>query len=187
MARADIKPLPSQQRLRKLFDYDPETGLLRWKAQPFVSRKETPQAYGFNNKCAGKIAGTIMKGRCKYLSVGIRTNGKFVTYLAHRVIWKWMNGEEPSECIDHVDGDKLNNRWVNLREATRGQNRHNMGLQKNNRSGVKGVCWERNMWKAYISVEGRQIRLGRFKSMDDAATVVTDARARLHGEFARSA
>ncbi len=180
MARADIKPLPSQERLRELFDYDPETGALTWKIKPY------PQA---GRVVIGREAGTITKGRSQYRTVGIRESlgGKFTVYLAHRLIWKWMTGDDPPECVDHEDLDHFNNRWVNLRLATNGQNMQNGRMYKNNTSGVKGVCRDNghNAWKAYISVGGTQIKLGRFKSIDDAAQAVTQARVRLHGEFAR--
>ncbi|MBR0868930.1 hypothetical protein JQ633_01060 [Bradyrhizobium tropiciagri] len=76
--RSDIKPLPSLARLSELLSYDPDSGVLIWKWLPATSRSNI----GFNNRCAGKVAGTI--GKTGYLVVGI---GKSY-YLAHRVIWK---------------------------------------------------------------------------------------------------
>lgn len=100
-----------------------------------------------------------------------------------------MTGRDPQHFVDHIDGDKLNNKWANLREADNGQNKQNGSLYRNNRSGVKGVCWDAShkAWRAYIGVNGVQRKLGRFKSINDAASAVAAERERLHGEFARAA
>lgn len=171
MGRADIKPLPSQERLRELFAYDPETGALSWRSNPKFKGR------------AGGQCGTV--GDHGYLKIGIERR----YYLAQRIIWKWMTGEEPSECVDHEDLDRLNNRWSNLRSATNGQNKQNGRIYKNNTSGIKGVCWDEfhKSWVAYVSADGKQMRIGRFKELNVAASAVTNARSRLHGEFARAA
>jgi hypothetical protein len=98
-----------------------------------------------------------------------------------------MTGRDPAEFIDHADGDNLNMRWSNLREATNGQNLWNAKLRSNNKSGIKGVMWDKQhkKWRSYISDGNRQIKLGRFGSIEEAARVVNDARVSLHGEFAR--
>src|SRR5687768_7944839 len=169
--RSDIRPLPPVERLRELFSYDPLTGVLSWKSNP-----------KFKGLPVGRC-GTI--GRCGYLMVGIDRN----YFLSHRIIWKMVTGCEPQDQIDHIDGDRLNNRFDNLREASNGQNRCNIKIQKNNKSGFKGVCWEAShkAWKAYISHNGTQRKLGRFKDLSSAVEAVRCERERLHGEFARAA
>lgn len=164
-----------------MFDYDPATGALRWRPKEGNSRS----IRSFNNKVAGKVAGTVRQGRSGYLVVGIGRR----YYGAHRLIWKLMTGRDPQHFVDHIDGDKLNNKWANLREADNGQNKQNGSLYRNNRSGVKGVCWDAShkAWRAYIGVNGVQRKLGRFKSINDAASAVAAERERLHGEFARAA
>lgn len=176
MRRSDIKELPSQEELLRLFNYDPDSGVMSWRANP--------KHYG---TASGKL-GTVSS--CGYLYVGVRDGhgAKFKTYIAHRIIWKMMTGEDPVDQIDHIDGDRLNNRWSNLRPADNGKNRWNSKLAKNNKSGVKGVCWDTShrKWNAYISIGGKQSRLGRFDVLDDAAAVVNAVRINLHGDFARA-
>jgi len=177
--RSDIKPLPSLERLSELLAYDPETGILVWKEQPATSRKNI----GFNNKCAGKVAGTV--GESGYLVVGI--DKKY--YLAHRVIWKMMTGGDPADIVDHEDTDRLNNRWKNLREAANGPNIQNSRLRVDNSSGVKGVHWDAHhkKWRAVLTTNGVSVRLGRFASLEEATNVIAAARMRDHAEFARMA
>jgi hypothetical protein len=173
--RAPIKEMPSQEMLLKLFDYNPETGSLFWR--PRLGK-------GYN--VCGKPAGTInARG---YLVVGIRTDQKLIYYYAPRIIWKMMTGTDPGNFIDHKNGNRLDNRWGNLRLANNGENICNSKLRKDNRSGVKGVTWdsEAKKWRAVISINKRSIRLGRFASLEQAAKVITAKRAELHGAFARS-
>lgn len=176
--RADIKPLPTLERLQELLTYDEHSGVLTWKMQPTTSRSNIC----FNNKCGGKIAGTV--GMQGYVVIGL--DKKY--YQAHRVIWKLMTGDNPPDLIDHEDTEKLNNRWSNLRATDNCKNIQNSRLRKDNRSGVKGVCWEEShkAWKAVLTTNGKSVRLGRFKSLEQATNVITQARVKAHGEFART-
>lgn len=167
--RSDIKPLPSLERLNELFTYDPLTGELRWKSIPEK----------FHRAKVGDLAGTI--GQKGYLVVGI---GR-VYYLAHRIIWKMMTGSDPIDQIDHEDTNRLNNRWLNLREADNRKNRHNTKLARNNTSGVKGVCWDKSH-KAWAATIDRK-RIGRFKDKQDAIAARMKAAEELHGPFMRVA
>lgn len=164
--------LPPAETLRELFEYEPETGHLYWR--------NGHRVHGFKKHVR---AGTVHCGKYRVVVV----NG--ARFYEHRVIWKIMTGNEPAHVIDHADNNHMNNAWENLRAADNAKNRWNSALPKNNRSGIKGVCWEAShkSWKAYVSVNGRQIKLGRFKKIDDAAVAVAAARSRLHGEFARAA
>lgn len=166
MARAPIKTLPSVEELNRLFAYSAETGELTWKVL-------NPRAHMVK---VGDCAGTITKRG--YLQVFIRPK----QYLVHRIIWKIMTGSDPVDQVDHIDGDRINNRWANLRAADNGENRWNSKIPKNNKSGVKGVCREHGRaWVAYIN---RQ-RLGRFKSKQEAIDVRMAAALKQHGEFLR--
>jgi len=171
--RADIKPLPSLERLNELFIYEPLTGDLRWKSIP----------KNFRRAKVGDLVGTI--GAKGYRVVGIDR----VYYLVHRIIWKMVTGEEPLDQIDHEDTDKMNNRWTNLREATNGPNICNSRLRKDNTSGVKGVCWDKshNAWAAYIAAGDCRKRIGRFKIKADAIAARLKAAEELHGQFMRVA
>lgn len=171
MKRAPIKSLPDAAELHRIFSYESGAGILRWKSvRRYAHRIEV-----------GGIAGTVSS--CGYLKVGIGRS----YYAAHRIIWKMMTGTDPADQIDHIDGDRLNNRWTNLRAATNGQNRWNIKRQKNNRSGVTGVCPERGGWKAYISAGHGQQDLGRFKNKNDAIMARRAAVEKLHAEFTRAA
>lgn len=123
---------------------------------------------------------------------GKRTNGYvYVTfqnriYLLHRLIFLYHHGYLP-KILDHIDGNPLNNKIENLRPATYAQNLANMKTPKSNKSGVKGVCFdkERNKWVAEIKCEGVKYKLGRFDTLEEAAKVVRKKRDELHKEFAR--
>lgn len=106
-------------------------------------------------------------------------------YLLHRIVFLMHHGYLP-KYIDHIDGDRLNNRIENLREATFSQNRQNTLKYKNNTSGVKGVCWNKQAkkWKASVQTNGKRAFLGYFKSIDDARDAVLKHRNLAHGEFA---
>jgi hypothetical protein len=175
--RIDIKPLPSLARLQKLLVYDKASGVLTWKVLPTTSRSNICH----NNKCGGKVAGTI--GLSGYLVVGI--SKKY--YLAHRIIWKMMTGSDPVDQVDHTDANRLNNHWSNLREATNGLNIQNSKIRNDNTSGIKGVHWDmqHKKWRAVINANGKSKRLGRYSSLNEAARVISKARLEMHGSFAR--
>jgi hypothetical protein len=166
------KPLPSAKRVRQLLDYDQATGHLRWKIQPA------------RNVFAGSAAGTVNK--TGYLCVGIDKK----IYRANRIIWLWMTGEDPGpDFIDHIDGDKLNNAFCNLRKASCAQNNRNRKTSHNNTSGYKGVCWHKHEKKWYVSirVNGIKKHIGCFFDPEMAHAAYCKAAAEFHGEFARVA
>lgn len=88
--------------------------------------------------------------------------------------------------VDHINGDGLDNRRANLRQATHAENMRNRRRAISNRSGYKGVYWvrDRRKWKAQIKAGGRKYELGRFSDASDAARAYNEAAVRLHGEFA---
>lgn len=108
------------------------------------------------------------------------------TVYLHRFLLSATDGIE----VDHKDGDGLNNRRSsNLRAATKSQNMHNSGLFKNNKSGIKGVTFDKESgkWKAHIAVHGKQNTIGRYDTLELAYQARCEASKRLHGEFARDA
>jgi hypothetical protein len=109
--------LPSIEQLCKLFDYEPQTGVLRWKV-----RDDVPGMSGWNTKYAGKPAGNASMLRRpssrKWYHAGMRVRIDGKNYGVHRLIWAMKTGEWPEHSIDHINRDPLDNRWVNLREAT---------------------------------------------------------------------
>jgi len=159
-----ILKLPEIDRLRQLLDYDPETGIFRWKQFRRWSAKE------------GDFAGYINKRGYHKISV----DG--VDYSAHRIAWKIFYNEEPSDIIDHVDRNKQNNKIENLRLATNQQNCMNVEVKKNNTSGVKGVYFNKKQqkWVARIGFNYNKINLGSFEKIEDAARAYKNAEKKYH-------
>lgn len=91
---------------------------------------------------------------------------------AHRAAWAHYHGRWPTQDIDHIDGNKHNNRIENLRDVSRQENMRNVPLTKANKSGVKGVHWykARNKWVASIMISGKHKHLGYFDLKEDAAS-----------------
>lgn len=118
-----------------------------------------------------------------YARRGISIKGKHHTIKLHRMILSVPDGIE----VDHKDGNGLNNRRSNLRTATRSQNMCNKSIQRNCKSGVKGVCWEknRNRWKAEIRFEGKKKYLGSFASKEEACAAYAEASKAIHGEYGK--
>lgn len=162
-------PTPSitAEEARQLLDYDAETGALTWR----VGRKRAR---------AGNVAGTPhSKGY-----IQIRIYGK--PYLAHRLAWLITHGAWPENQIDHINGERDDNRLVNLRPATPAENLRNAKRQRNNTSGFKGVSWHKpsKRWQAQIAVNGRTIHVGCFSTPEEAHAAYCKAAEKLHGEFA---
>ncbi|CZW08143.1 HNH endonuclease [Enterobacter cloacae subsp. cloacae] len=88
--------------------------------------------------------------------------------------------------MDHINGDRKDNRIANLRIVSLRQNALNRKIQSTNTSGIKGVSWCRNSkkWKASIMYEGKHINVGSFSDKQEAAEAIKKARAEIHGEFA---
>lgn len=133
--------------------YNEETGQLTWRDTDCVLKR-------VRNKPATSLHGE------GYRQVGVA--GK--TYLAHRVIWHMLHGEWSSKDIDHINGDRSDNRLVNLREASRRENIRN-GKGREHTSKYKGVSWDkvRNKWTAYGKVNGKVKNLGRYENEEEAA------------------
>lgn len=158
----------TQDELKRLLHYDPETGVFTW----LITRN--------NNVKAGAPAGGINTDG--YLK--IKLHGK--THSAHRLCWLYMTGVWPPEQVDHINNFRSDNRWVNLRLATDEQNRFNRKNMSNSISKYKGVCWDKdlNKWRSRIFYKGKSINLGRFPCEIEAAKAYNEASKKYHGEFA---
>jgi hypothetical protein len=169
-----MKKLPDQETLRNLFSYNEGTGELRFKTRA----DRTPQ---WNSRWGGKVAGNKhdSAGRSK-----VMINGSL--YFCHRVIWKWMTGDDPSVEVDHRDTNPANNRWVNLRLATGSDNCMNKRAV-HGRVLPKGVSFHKASGKyvAQITVRLHVMHLGVFDQVESARLAYGDAAKRLHKEFAR--
>lgn len=97
-----------------------------------------------------------------------------------------MTGEWPPHDADHHNRNRSDDRWDNIRKATRAENLWNASLQSRNISGYKGVSWssERKKWVAMIAANGKQKNLGRFQTIEEAIDARRKAAEQLHGEFA---
>ena len=167
-------PLPPTEVLRSMFRYDAKTGKLYW-----LSRPDDPR---WNRVFAGKEAGGIDgKGY-----VRIRTDGN--NWNAHRVVWKLVHDEEP-EFVDHISGDRSDNRLANLRSVGKAENARNTRLAKNNTSGHNGVHWvtRERKWRACIYVGGQKVGLGDFADKQDAVAArrAADAQYGYHPNHGR--
>lgn len=155
----------TQEQLKELLHYCPETGVWTW----IVSR-------GGMKK--GDVAG------CVHTSSGkkyrrIKLFGSMRP--AHRIAFLYVTGRFPENGVDHEDGNGLNNRWSNLREANSADNAKNQRLPANNTSGTVGIYFrkERNRWEASIEINRRHKSLGYFRNKDDAIAARKKAESEL--------
>ncbi len=119
-----------------------------------------------------------------YAVRSVNINGKRYTVLLHRLL---MQAMVPEIEVDHINGDRLDNRWVNLRYVNGSQNAMNRGLYRTNTSGKKGVYWSKskNKWESAIRCNGKRYNLGVFSDIDDAARAYNEAALKHFGEYAR--
>jgi len=164
-----INPLPPQAFLKEHIEYNPDAGT-------FIAK--TGGRAGWR---VGEPIGTIDRG---YLR--IRLKNKY--YAAHRIAWALINGPISEEDqVDHIDGDRSNNKISNLRLATHEQNCQNIGIPKHNSSGLKGVHWNSyaKKWRAQIKLNGKRKFLGDYKTKEEAHAAYCNAATKLHGMFRR--
>lgn len=152
--------------LKNSLNYCIETGIF--------TRRVSGQKYNVND-----IA-TTNSGH-GYLSIWI--NG--YRYLAHRLAWYYVHKTWPPHCIDHINGNRKDNRLANLRLATKSQNNQNSKHRVNNTSGYKGVSWHKRdkCWRVKCSVGGIKHDVGAFKSLTDAVNAYKGFAQINHKEF----
>ena len=142
----------SQTELKKIFLYEPDTGFLRWKE-------------GKSNMVKNSKSGC--KNASGYLIVTINSK----SHRVQRVIWIYMFNHIPSGFyIDHINGNKTDNRLCNLRLATNSQNQQNRPAPQNNTSGYRGVTWHKqaSKWMARICLDNKRVSLGLFETAEEA-------------------
>ena len=153
--------------IRRLLSYDPDTGVLRWR----VNRR------GYRGIKAGDEAGTV--DRKGYRSIRVCQ----VALRASRIAWALHHGRWPRKLIDHRDGDRLNNRIDNLREASVSQNGMNSKRRVDSTTGVKGVRRMQGRWQARIVVARKTIHLGTYDSIEAAAAARLAGEIEHHGDW----
>ena len=151
--------IENQEKLNLIFKY--EDGVLYWRKN-------------------GKKAGT--PHHTGYTQISL--HGKLRN--AHRIIFMMHHGWLP-DLIDHIDGNRKNDRIENLRPASFSENLRNMRLRPTNSSGHKNVSWckTKKKWVVQLSVNGRQTNFGRFDDLELASLIATEVREKYHGAFAR--
>lgn len=166
MAKRKNWPALTLDRLKELLSYDPSTGEWIWN----VAR------------------GSAIKGApCNLIgSVGyvvITVDGKGWT--GHRLAWFYQTGEVPTCEIDHINGNRADNRFSNLRKATSSQNKCNTGMRPCNTSGFKGVSFNKGAkkWTAKCRHNGKQFHIGYFETAEAASDAYCAFAKRVHGEF----
>lgn len=160
----------TKTRLTQLLDYCPKTGVFRW-------------AVGRRGCSKGSIAGCLDKCSGYYVIKVDR-----VKYGAHQLAFIWMQGHSPNE-VDHINRVRNDNRWKNLRAATRSQNHANVSIpHKKSASGVRGVAFQplSGNWFAHIQFNGKRKHLGTFATVSEAAKARRYAEVQLFGSFAPS-
>jgi hypothetical protein len=163
---SSYKALPSIQQLSELFSWDIEKGQLIW----LVTR---------GSSIKGTRAGTI--SNCGYFITSIKGQ----RYLIHRIIWMLGSGSDPRGLqVDHINGNRLDNRFCNLRAAERLDNNKNVKAHDDNKSGHLGITEHKpGIWRARIMKNGKNMHLGLFPSIEQAVEARRKAELEYHGEF----
>lgn len=174
--------LPTIDVLRTIVSYDPETGDLTWlprTASMFSGGRQSPE-----HSC--KIWNSANAGRPALSAVnknGYRHGAIFgKTISAHRVCWALAHGRWPDQTVDHINGDRLDNRLVNLRDVPIAENSKNQRRKKKNSSGITGVYFfaRTRKWVASIKGDGKVRNLGYFDTIE-AAAIARKAAERRYG------
>lgn len=180
MAARALKVLPTPAYLRECLDYNPATGVFRWRERPPAQFNAVMEYRRWNARYAGTIAGGVMPGG--YIRIYLDHEG----FQAHRLAWLLTYGPPVPAIIDHIDGNGGNNRPHNLREADPSGNIANSRYRGGTISGVKGVYLQRNGKFVARVVKNRVPHsLGAYSTVEEAAAARQEGATRLMGVFAR--
>jgi hypothetical protein len=154
----------TQERLKELLSYDPETGVFVWVKQ--VSSRAL----------LGGVAGSNRRDGYRRIKIDR------AEFLTHRLAWLYMTGAFPPNETDHINMDKSDNRFFNLRAVTHSENQHNKGKQKNNKSGFKGVSYYKQTQKWYAAIKLNAVKksLGYFLTPEEASAAYLAAQRIYH-------
>lgn len=156
--------------LKKVIDYNPETGIALWKPRNDSLMGDTNLTQSWNDKFAGKPAGSLSsKG---YIIVSFKHNiesgGKLCKILMHRIAWALVHNEWPESMLDHDNGIRHDNRIANLKLSDNSKNGKNSVPRSG--SGYKNICWDktRNKWLVTLKTNGKVTNIGRFENLEEA-------------------
>lgn len=151
----------SQDELKKFLSYDEFTGEFTW-----ISGEKY---------LIGKVAGWIENNGYRRIKVNREI------YLAHRLAFLYMTGKEPLDMVDHIDNNKSNNIWINLRECNNEQNQQNhVKARVNSKTGVLGVYLRYGKYRACIRVNGKGENIGAFETLEEAKNAYIQRKRQLH-------
>lgn len=161
----------TQAQLKEYLHYNPETGIFTWIKNPR------------NKNNIGGVAGTLHNPHKKDGYLQIKLHGYLI--LSHRLAWLYMTGNMPTHQIDHINGIKYDNKFSNLRECNNSQNHMNLGLRSNNKSGYKGVCYNKanKKWTAQCKFNGVYKFLGNYETPELASKAYVEYAKKECGEF----
>lgn len=159
----------TQERLRYLLHYDTETGIFTW-LHPTSNRVTV-----------GRQAGNL--DALGYIQMSI--DGK--DYRGHRLAWLYMTGCVPEAEVDHINRIRSDNRWANLRSATREENARNRVAYRNNKLGIKGVARKGSRYSARIWMDGASRLIGWYDTAEQAHEAFRVASNENFGDFSRAA
>ena len=147
-----------------IFNYNINTGIFTWKK----SRRGVAK---------GVVAGTLRQDGYVHLCIGEER------HFAHRVVYLLMEGYMP-EQVDHINGNRSDNRWENLRACTPSENSQNRRIT-NSKSGFKNVNWheQTKKWRVQVMIDGKSRSFGLYSNIEDAKRVAIIARKEIHGDF----
>lgn len=175
-----VKDTPSVEYINECFVFNPKTGTLTWKERPLYHFKNEWRRNQSNSRNRGKNVSCKEAGG--YLVVKLEGQ----TYKAHRLIWKMFYGEDAT-FIDHINGDRTDNRIDNIRSVSFSENTKNRKISKNNTSTHQGVYWhtKHKKYGAYIDVDGKRLHLSWTDSFEEAKDARIKAEANYYNEFRR--
>lgn len=159
------KSMLNAEGLRTLVEYDPENGKMVWLERPITIFPTARSCAVWNSRFSGKAAFQTANSHGYLVSTIL---GRL--YTAHRVAWCIMEGQWPFLQVDHINGDRKDNRWSNLRAASNSTNHKNQKMPRTNTSGTVGIHQDKRTgsWVAQIYDNGRRINLGTFADKQHA-------------------
>jgi HNH endonuclease len=168
----------TQDHLKSILDYDQDSGDFTWKIRPSSHFKNDNGLRLYKSRYEEKKAGHIDSQGYKVINI----NGK--NFKAHRLAFLFMTGRMPFQQIDHINGIRNDNRWINLREATKAENLQNQKkAQSDNKStGLLGASFNKRKkyFQSRINVAGKQIYIGGFKTAQEAHEAYLQAKRKFH-------